>query len=337
MTPALFAAVAAQRGREGRPGRHAGRRVDDRRGRAGLHGGHHRGRAARARRDHPGAGRGGGTGRSDRRHDGARPVRPRTSPRGSSRSRAGRWPSTACRPDAALTLLNVSENATYAVDDPATGERTVLRVHRHGYHDGPEIESELAWLDALRERPACARRTVLPTADGRRLLAHARGRAAPTRATSCASSGCPASSRRRADERLPRLLRAARRDHRADARPRATWQRPAGLHPVRLGLRRRRSATIARWGRWQDGIGGRRRRARGARPAGRDAARAAGALRLRAGPLRAGPRRPAAGQPAGRRRPDLRHRLRRLRAGAGSSTTSARRSASSSTTRGCPS
>ena len=54
-------------------------------------------------------------------------------------------------PDAELTLLNVSENATYAVDDPATGERTVLRVHRHGYHEGPAIESELAWLDALRE------------------------------------------------------------------------------------------------------------------------------------------------------------------------------------------
>ncbi len=38
-------------------------------------------------------------------------------------------------PDAELTLLNVSENATFAVDDPATGRRTVLRVHRHGYHD----------------------------------------------------------------------------------------------------------------------------------------------------------------------------------------------------------
>ena len=76
---------------------------------------------------------------------------PRTSPPGSSRWPAARSSSTACAPDAALTLLNVSENATYAVDDPATGERTVLRVHRHGYHDGPEIESELAWLDALRD------------------------------------------------------------------------------------------------------------------------------------------------------------------------------------------
>ena len=62
--------------------------------------------------------------------------------------------------EARLTLLNVSENATYAVDDPASGERTVLRVHRHGYHDAAEIESELAWLDALcASRPASVRLT----------------------------------------------------------------------------------------------------------------------------------------------------------------------------------
>ena len=70
-----------------------------------------------------------------------------------------------------LTLLNVSENATYAVDDPASGERTVLRVHRHGYHDAAEIESELAWLEALREQAGVRTPRVLRTGDGRRLLA----------------------------------------------------------------------------------------------------------------------------------------------------------------------
>ena len=73
-------------------------------------------------------------------------------------------------PDAELTLLNVSENATYAVDDPATGQRTVLRVHRLGYHDGAEIESELAWLEALRQDTGVRTPHVLPTKDGRRLL-----------------------------------------------------------------------------------------------------------------------------------------------------------------------
>ena len=73
-------------------------------------------------------------------------------------------------PEAELTLLNVSENATYAVDDPQNGERTVLRIHRHGYHDGVEIESELAWLEALREDAGVRTPRVLPTEDGRRLL-----------------------------------------------------------------------------------------------------------------------------------------------------------------------
>src|ERR1039457_3671037 len=54
-----------------------------------------------------------------------------------------------CHPAATVRLLNVSENATYLVDDPDQ-EPSVLRVHRLGYHTGLEIESELAWMDALR-------------------------------------------------------------------------------------------------------------------------------------------------------------------------------------------
>jgi len=33
-----------------------------------------------------------------------------------------------------LRLLNLSENATYAVEDSETGERSILRVHRQDYH-----------------------------------------------------------------------------------------------------------------------------------------------------------------------------------------------------------
>src|SRR5262249_38476611 len=52
-------------------------------------------------------------------------------------------------PTASIELLNVSENATFLVSDPDAGP-SVLRVHRHGYHTEPEIASELAWMDALR-------------------------------------------------------------------------------------------------------------------------------------------------------------------------------------------
>src|ERR1700704_1812614 len=53
-------------------------------------------------------------------------------------------------PDSTLRLLNLSENATYAVEDAGTGTRSILRVHRKNYHRRHEIESELDWLDALK-------------------------------------------------------------------------------------------------------------------------------------------------------------------------------------------
>ena len=51
---------------------------------------------------------------------------------------------------ATVTMINLSENATYRVDDLATGRRWALRVHREGYHSKNAIASELAWLMALR-------------------------------------------------------------------------------------------------------------------------------------------------------------------------------------------
>jgi Ser/Thr protein kinase RdoA (MazF antagonist) len=46
--------------------------------------------------------------------------------------------------ESTLSLLNVSENATFAVSE------LVIRVHRVGYSSAAEIRSELAWINALR-------------------------------------------------------------------------------------------------------------------------------------------------------------------------------------------
>ncbi len=73
-------------------------------------------------------------------------------------------------PDSRLTLLNVSENATFAVDDPSTGTRRVLRVHRRGYHDTASIESELAWLEAVRHQAGLITPRVIAAPDGQRVL-----------------------------------------------------------------------------------------------------------------------------------------------------------------------
>jgi Ser/Thr protein kinase RdoA (MazF antagonist) len=49
-----------------------------------------------------------------------------------------------------IALVNLSENATFCVTAP-DGRRWALRIHREGYHSKTAIESELAWLMALRE------------------------------------------------------------------------------------------------------------------------------------------------------------------------------------------
>jgi Ser/Thr protein kinase RdoA (MazF antagonist) len=47
-------------------------------------------------------------------------------------------------------LINLSENATYRIEDERSSRRWALRVHREGYHSRNAIASELAWLQALR-------------------------------------------------------------------------------------------------------------------------------------------------------------------------------------------
>ncbi len=49
---------------------------------------------------------------------------------------------------AMVTLINVSENATYLVEAEG-GYKAILRVNRENYHTRRAIECELAWLDAL--------------------------------------------------------------------------------------------------------------------------------------------------------------------------------------------
>ena len=64
------------------------------------------------------------------------------------------------------TMINLSENATYRIDDPATGDRWALRVHREGYHSKTAIASELAWAKALRDEGAVITPTAIPGNDG---------------------------------------------------------------------------------------------------------------------------------------------------------------------------
>ncbi|MEM6406854.1 MAG: phosphotransferase [Pseudomonadota bacterium] len=62
-------------------------------------------------------------------------------------------------------LLNVSENTTFLIQN-TSGFKSVLRVHRQGYHSLDAILSELAWLDALERGGAVAVPKVIPGQDG---------------------------------------------------------------------------------------------------------------------------------------------------------------------------
>jgi Ser/Thr protein kinase RdoA (MazF antagonist) len=81
-----------------------------------------------------------------------------------------RWAETA---GGRAALVNLSENHTFRVDGP--GGRFFLRLHRPGYQSAAAIESELAWLAALRAETELPVPRPLPGRDGRLLQRLASG------------------------------------------------------------------------------------------------------------------------------------------------------------------
>jgi Ser/Thr protein kinase RdoA (MazF antagonist) len=68
-------------------------------------------------------------------------------------------------PDTRVRLLNLSENATFALEAGRGGD-LVLRVHRIGYCSAEEIRSELAWIMALRKDRVIDTARPIPGRDG---------------------------------------------------------------------------------------------------------------------------------------------------------------------------
>jgi Ser/Thr protein kinase RdoA (MazF antagonist) len=69
-------------------------------------------------------------------------------------------------PETRISLLNLSENATFGLEDPAAGRRLALRLHRIGYSSIEEIRSELAWIHALHRDRVVETALPVPGADG---------------------------------------------------------------------------------------------------------------------------------------------------------------------------
>lgn len=81
---------------------------------------------------------------------------------------APRW---GLSPRTTASLLNISENATFRLDDPEAAAPVVVRVHRPAYHAPAEIASEIAWLDALRAGRIVDTPAILPVAGGGKVAA----------------------------------------------------------------------------------------------------------------------------------------------------------------------
>jgi Ser/Thr protein kinase RdoA (MazF antagonist) len=152
--------------------------------------------------------------------------------------------------DSTLRLLNLSENATYAVEHAGSDHRSILRVHRKNYHRAHEIESELDWLDALKRDADVTVPVVLPTADGRRVVTVDDDGTARHVVHFEMVSGVEPDEETVTVEDFHTLgaITAALHDH-AKA-----WSRPPGFGRFSWDWEHSLGEQ-PRWGRWQDAIG----------------------------------------------------------------------------------
>jgi Ser/Thr protein kinase RdoA (MazF antagonist) len=150
--------------------------------------------------------------------------------------------------DSGVELLNLSENATYLVHAPDGGSPVVLRVGRVGYSSPREIESELAWMAAVREAGVLTP-AVVPTTGGARFAMVATPAMPEPRACVMFEycKGSEPTEDETAFERLGAVASQLHEHARRWARPRSftrrTWD-----HATSVG-------ATPHWGRWEDGMG----------------------------------------------------------------------------------
>lgn len=148
------------------------------------------------------------------------------------------------------TLINVSENATYRIDDPATGKKWALRIHRVGYHSRAAIASELLWQSALKDSNTIITPSALPGRDGERIQSVGHESLSEPRNVvlfDWEAGSEPASNDVAGFELLGET--AARMHRQVKA-----WQRPAWFTRHTWDFETSLGAT-PHWGRWQDGMG----------------------------------------------------------------------------------
>jgi Ser/Thr protein kinase RdoA (MazF antagonist) len=155
-------------------------------------------------------------------------------------------------PRATATLINYTENLTYRVDDPASGDRYIFRIYRPGYHDRRAIESELAWMSALRADAGVQTPGIVPARDGEAVLPLGDpGQPEPRfGAMFTFLDGAEPPEDRLADS-FERLGEVAARMHRHSR----SWRLPPGFRRPTWNFDNMLGGARPIWGRWQDGVG----------------------------------------------------------------------------------
>ncbi len=150
-----------------------------------------------------------------------------------------------------VQLVNLSENATYAVKAP-DGQRWALRIHRGGYHSHAAIASELAWLQDLAVQRVVITPAPVPGRDGAiiQIVGHSRMAEPRHIVLSDWEEGCEPGIEADLSRPFEVLGEATARMHRhARLWQRPTWfARPVWSFATMLG-------DSPHWGRWRDGIG----------------------------------------------------------------------------------
>jgi Ser/Thr protein kinase RdoA (MazF antagonist) len=155
-------------------------------------------------------------------------------------------------PAATAVLCNVSENHTYRVDDPESERAYALRVHRAGYRTARQIESELQWVDALREDGAVDTCVPLTAPGGERVVEVAvEGLGARNVVLFEWHPGTEPDPE--GDEVIAGFRTLGAVSARMHAHTRA-WQPPAGFDRPVWDYERTLGAG-GYWGAWQDGLG----------------------------------------------------------------------------------
>jgi Ser/Thr protein kinase RdoA (MazF antagonist) len=151
-------------------------------------------------------------------------------------------------PGHTLRMINLSENATFLVED---GDRSaILRVHRVGYHSRSDIESELTWLAALREESGVATSEAVPNTDGERITTVVVDGAERHAVLFHVVPGIEPDDVALGTTDFETLGAITARMH-EHAR---SWTPPAGFHRFSWDWEHT-LGDAPRWGRWQDGIG----------------------------------------------------------------------------------